>query len=176
MSSSNHRPSNDPRRFSDLNSAQCRGSLIVNQHWNGALMARSKRSQVNIPRAIGRQVYPKTETAPSILCFAAIQGVKRKQDLAGLAPKRCFISAEAIERVVGQIGETQKATRELSGRIDIRFDRFRHGAGHGCYSVRNAVRCRIVFETARVRPPEQRIDNFSRDRVNLAGLSTHSDG
>jgi hypothetical protein len=33
-----------------------------------------------------------------------------------------------------------------------------------------------VFETARVRPPEQRIDNFSRDRVNLAGLSTHSDG
>jgi hypothetical protein len=32
-----------------------------------------------------------------------------------------------------------------------------------------------VFETARVRPPEQRIDNFSR-RVNLAGLSTHSDG
>ena len=27
----------------------------------------------------------------------------------------CFISAEAIERIVGQIGETQKATRELSG-------------------------------------------------------------
>jgi hypothetical protein len=35
-----------------------------------------------------------------------------------LAPKGCFIAAEAIERVVGQIGETQKATRELSGRMD----------------------------------------------------------
>ena len=66
--------------------------------------------------------------APSIPWFAAIQDIKSKKDLAGLAPEGCFISAEAVERVVGQIGETQKATRELSGRIDIRFDRFRHGA------------------------------------------------
>ena len=43
--------------------------------------------------------------------FAVIQGVQRKQDLAGLTPKCCFIPAEAIECVVGQIGETQKATR-----------------------------------------------------------------
>ena len=47
-----------------------------------------------------------TETAPSVLWFAAIQGIKRNQDLADLAPKGCFISAEAVERVVGQIGET----------------------------------------------------------------------
>jgi hypothetical protein len=60
------------------------------------------------------------------LWFAAI--IKRKQDLADLAPKGCFISAEAVERVVGQVGETQKATRELSGGIGGKFDRFRRGA------------------------------------------------
>ena len=41
------------------------------------------------------------ETAPSILWFAAIQGIKRNQDLADLAPKDCFIAVEAVERVVG---------------------------------------------------------------------------
>jgi hypothetical protein len=46
------------------------------------------------------------EMAPSILWFAAIQDIKSKKDLSGLAPKGCFISAEAVERVVGQIGET----------------------------------------------------------------------
>ena len=39
--------------------------------------------------------------APSVPWFAAIQGIKRNQILAGLAPKGCFISA--VER--GQIGE-----------------------------------------------------------------------
>jgi hypothetical protein len=67
------------------------------------------------------------------LWFAAIQGIKRKQDLADLAPKDCFISAEAVERVVGQIGETQKATRELSGGIGGKFDRFRRGASERFY-------------------------------------------
>jgi hypothetical protein len=33
------------------------------------------------------------ETGPSVLWFAAIQGIKGKQDLAGLAPKDCFIPA-----------------------------------------------------------------------------------
>jgi hypothetical protein len=60
-------------------------------------------------------------TGVSILRFVAIQGIKRKEDLADLAPKGCFISAEAIERVIGQIGETQKATRELSGLMDRWF-------------------------------------------------------
>ena len=65
-------------------------------------------SEVNIPRAHRLAVLAaaEAETAPSIPWFAAIQGIKRKQDLAGLAPKGCFISAEAVERVVGQIGET----------------------------------------------------------------------
>ena len=55
------------------------------------------------------------ELPPSFLRFTAIQSVERKEDLADLAPKRRFIAAEAVERVVGQIGETQKAMRERSG-------------------------------------------------------------
>ena len=56
-----------------------------------------------------------TETARSLMWHAAIQGIKRKQDLADLAPKHRFIPAEAVERVVGQIGEAQKAMRKLGG-------------------------------------------------------------
>ena len=40
-----------------------------------------------------------------------------------MAPKGRFIAAQAIECDVGQIGETQKATCELNGRIDDRSDR-----------------------------------------------------
>ena len=36
-----------------------------------------------------------------------------KQDLADLAPKDCFIAAKSVERVAGQIDETQKATCEV---------------------------------------------------------------
>ena len=61
--------------------------------------------------------------ACSFLWFAAIQGIKRKQDLTGLAPKGCLIAAQAIQREVGQIGKTQKATRELNARIERRSDR-----------------------------------------------------
>jgi hypothetical protein len=44
---------------------------------------------------IGRQVLSATitETTPSILWFATIQCIEGKQDLAGLAPKDCFIPA-----------------------------------------------------------------------------------
>jgi hypothetical protein len=57
---------------------------------------------------VGLQVLPaaEMETAPSVLWFAAVQSVKRNQDLADLAPKGPFISAEAVERVIGQIGQT----------------------------------------------------------------------
>ena len=93
-------------------------------------------------RSLGRQLLSTAdaETAPSFLRFAAIQGIECKQDLANVAPKGCFISTEAIERVVGQIGETQKATRELSVMIDGRVDKCRIGAGHGFRTVCAAVR------------------------------------
>ena len=125
-----------------------------------------RRARLILIASVGRQLLPTAdaETALSILWFAAIQGIKRKQDLAGLAPKGCFIPAEAIECVVGQIGETQKATRELSGRINCRSDSFRHGAGHDFCSICDTVRFRR--EADRVSPPEQRIDNLSRGRVN----------
>ncbi len=87
-----------------------------------------------------------------------------------MAPEGCFISAEAVEGVVGQIGQTQKAAGKLSGRIDGRFDRFRTRAGCGFGSDSVADRRRIMIETGRVSSPKQRIDNFSLDRLNLAGL------
>src|SRR5580692_9535074 len=112
---------------------------------------------------VGRQSLPaaETETAASILWFAAIQGIKPKQDLADLAPKGRLISAEALERVVGQIRETQKATRELSGGIDAKFDRFRHGV---ICSVRYVSRSAIAVQTGRLGPPLLTADpswNFS---------------
>jgi hypothetical protein len=69
--------------------------------------------------------------APSLVWVAAIQAVERKQDLADLAPKSDFISAEAVKYIVGQIGATHKAARDLSGAIDSRSDRLRDGAEHG---------------------------------------------
>jgi hypothetical protein len=52
------------------------------------------------------------------LWFATIQGIKRKQDLADLAPKNGFIPAESVERKCGQIGQAQEATREVGVGID----------------------------------------------------------
>ena len=51
---------------------------------------------------VDRQFLPTadTETGPSIPWFAATQDIKCEQDLAGLAPKGCFISAEPVESVV----------------------------------------------------------------------------
>ena len=110
--------------------------------------SRSPRSNSILIALVGRQVLPAadTERTTSVLRFAAIQGIKRKQDLADLAPKGRFISAEAIERVIGQVGEMQEAPRELSGGMDDRFDRFWRGARHGFRFVRDAVPCRIVVE------------------------------
>jgi hypothetical protein len=53
-----------------------------------------------------------TKTTPSIPWFTAIQGIKGKHDLGNLAPEGCFISAETIEREVGQISKTQEAACE----------------------------------------------------------------
>jgi len=79
-----------------------------------------------------------TEAAPSLPRFAAVQGIKSKKDLPGLAPKGCFISAEAVDRVVGHIGKSQKAKREFAGGMHSRLDR----------SVCAAVRRWIRVETA----------------------------
>ena len=70
------------------------------------------------------------ETARSLLWFAAIQRIECKQDLASLAPKGCFIAAQAIEREIGQISETQKAPRKLNGtdRRQVRQDSARRSA------------------------------------------------
>ena len=50
--------------------------------------------------SVGRPVLPATgtETAPSLVWFATIHCIESKQDLAGLAPKDCFIPAKPVER------------------------------------------------------------------------------
>src|SRR6516164_2767168 len=105
-----------------------------------------------------------------LLWFAAIQGVERNQDLARLAPKGCFIAAEAVEREVGQVGKTQKTSREFNGRADSRSDKIRLRPRHRFFYVRSVGRCRIAIVTDRLSPPEHCIDNFSRGREMLAGL------
>jgi hypothetical protein len=76
--------------------------------------------------------------APSIPWFAATQDIKCERNLTGLAPKGCFISAEAVESAVRQLGETQKATRELNGGIGAGFV----GSADGSSSWPNS-QCRL---------------------------------
>jgi len=91
--------------------------------------------------SIERQLLPATasETAPSILRFAPIQCVEGKQDLADLAPKGCFIPAEPVERAAGQIGEAQKATREVGDEINGFGPGTRRGLRSGCDAVRRPI-------------------------------------
>jgi hypothetical protein len=83
--------------------------------------------------------------------------------LGDLTPKDGFIAAEPIEDETGQIGEAQKATREVAGGID----RFRFGAGRITRFSGHAVRSSI---RDRVSPREHRVDHLLRVRVKLAGL------
>jgi hypothetical protein len=45
-----------------------------------------------------------TESASPVLWFSSIQSIEREQDLPCLAPKDCFIPAQPVEWVAGQIG------------------------------------------------------------------------
>jgi hypothetical protein len=117
---------------------------------------------------IYRQVVPATdrEAPPSILWFATIQCIERNQDLAGLAPKDGFIAAEPVERVAGQIGQSQKATREVGGGING----FRPSAGLGFRFVCDAVRCSIAVGIDKISLAEPCVDNFLRFWLSLAAL------
>jgi hypothetical protein len=84
-----------------------------------------------------------------------------------LAPKDCFIPAEAIERVTGQIGQTQKATCKVDGGINALPPR----AGQGLRSICSAERCSIEIGIGRISAPEPCIDNFPRRLLGLAALS-----
>ena len=64
----------------------------------------------------------KTETPHSLLWFASIQIVERKQNLPGLAPKNSFIATEAVESIIRQIAEPQEATCELNIRNNLTLD------------------------------------------------------
>jgi hypothetical protein len=118
--------------------------------------------------SIGRQVLPATdtETAPSVLWLATIQCVESNQDLAGLTPKDCFIPTKPVERIHGQIGQTQKAMCEVGGGIKVLLP----GAGTGFRSVCDVVRCAIRGGIDRISPPRPCGDNFLRLCLSLAAL------
>ena len=82
-------------------------------------------SRIVLDRVIGAEA---RKIVGSFVRFAPVQCIKRKQDPAGLAPQSCLIAVEAIERQIGQIGQTQKAASKLDCRgivIDLRDrDRF----------------------------------------------------
>jgi hypothetical protein len=63
----------------------------------------------------------------------------RGERACGLVPKDCFIPGKPVERVAGQIGQTQEATCEVGGGIDG----LRPRAGSGFRSVCDALRCSI---------------------------------
>ncbi len=92
------------------------------------------------------------ETSPSFLWFPAIQSIEGKERLAGLAPQRCFVAAETIEREVGQISKTQEATCELDSMVDVRLDRFQPCAEHRCWCIGHALGCRTALQRERCSP------------------------
>ena len=118
--------------------------------------------------SMGQQFLPTidAETAPSLLWFATMQRIESKQDLAGLTPKDCFIPAKPVERVAGQIGQTQKATCQVGGGING----FRPRVGPNFRSVCDAVGGAIGVGIDRISPPEPCIDNFLRLWLSLVAL------
>ena len=110
-------------------------------------MAQSACSKINTHRARRPAVLAghHAETALSILWSATIHCIESKQNLAGLAPKDCFVSAKSVERVAGQIGQTQKATCKLGCGIKG----FRPRAGPDFRSICVAVRYAISLSHER---------------------------
>ena len=104
------------------------------------------------------------EMATSVLRSSSAQCIERKHDLASLTPKNGFVSAKPVERIAWQIGETQKATREVGARIG----RIWRGAGCGPPPACQVVRCAIAV--GRVSPSEQRVERLTRLCLSLAAL------
>jgi hypothetical protein len=78
-----------------------RGLASCSNHGDARRSELLNRSELKIGILGGRQFWPisiDTEVSSSFSWFAAIQGIERIEDLAGLAPKGCFMAAEAIKR------------------------------------------------------------------------------
>jgi hypothetical protein len=83
---------------------------------------------------------------PSFLWFAAMQSIECQKHLADLTPKRRLISTEAVQGVVGHVGDTQKAAREIWGRMDGSSEGFPPELLTGFRCFGGLVRCRIPVE------------------------------
>jgi hypothetical protein len=125
------------------------------------LVAGLARASNSVFVAIGRQFSPaaEMELAPSFLWLKTVQCIERKQDLACLTPKGCFIAAEAVERAAGQVGEAQEAAREVGSGIESCL---RPGARGSFLSVCDSVRCPIAAEIDRLSPSGHGVDDVPR--------------
>jgi hypothetical protein len=91
-----------------------------------------------------------TKAASSLLRFAPIRRIERKQYATGLAPKGRFIAAEAIECEIGQIGQAQEAAGELDCRT-IGFSPSSPPANSVCrFSCLTALNPSFTLETREI--------------------------
>jgi hypothetical protein len=78
--------------------------------------------------------------ARSLVWFTTLKGFKRLKDVTGLAPKGRLITAQAIEREIGQIGQARIAAGELHfGSVG-----FHRIVEHRSYVTDSIVRSRTV--------------------------------
>ena len=99
-----------------------------------------------------------------------------------LAPQGCFIAADAVECVVGQISKTQEATCKINAMVDQGSTELRSRAEH-LFRIGHALRCQIAIDidgisapvrgkgdwpTSLATPIAIRKDTFSGCRLNLA--------
>jgi len=96
------------------------------------------------------------KTAPSLLRFAAIQDIESKQSLTYLAPQSRFVTAQPVEGEVGQVGQTQEATRKLGSRVGGCCADFDRRTRQGLRSVGDRLTRSSPFET--LSRSEQRMD------------------
>ena len=95
--------------------------------------------------------------------FSSIKHFQRIKDSAGLAPKIGFITAQPIERKIGQIGQPQEA----AGELDIASNGSGPKLGRRVNSISDVLkRCSLACGAS----PEQRMDNPMRIRQQLAAL------
>ena len=109
---------------------------------------------------------PRQKTPYSLLWLAAIQIVERMKNLPGLAPKDSFIATEAVERIVGQIGEPQETTCELNIRSNLALGQSQSCSWARLDCIRDTVRRDLPIRGC----IEKRINDLTRDREDLVRL------
>jgi hypothetical protein len=76
--------------------------IVLASRWRRLLL----RIRETNPTSLAHRHSLPQEPESSLLRFAAVWSIKRKKDLASLAPQRGLVSTEAVKGEVGQIGKS----------------------------------------------------------------------